>query len=108
MKTFHHPLPRIAVAAALATAITRLGGLLFGQRLSNARARELAQGMSNSVQRGVQAQGNLSSFGGDRPGMPAPHRPACPLLAAYVPARAVNRRARPVTPGSPTTLRKPP
>ena len=46
MKIHHlHPLVRVAVAAVLATTITWLGGLLFGP-VSDARARQLAEGMS--------------------------------------------------------------
>jgi hypothetical protein len=63
MKTFHYPLLRLIVAAALATTITWLGGLLFGP-VSDARARELAQGMSSNVQRNVQARSDVSSFVG--------------------------------------------
>jgi hypothetical protein len=47
-----HPLLRIVIAAALATTITWLGGLLFGP-LSDARARQLAHGMSATPQRGA-------------------------------------------------------
>ncbi len=50
---YAHPLLRIGVAATLATTITWLGGLMFGP-LSDARARQLAQGMSATPQRGAE------------------------------------------------------
>lgn len=55
MKTFHHPLMRIAIAVSLSTTITWLGGMLFGP-VSDTRARQLAQGMSAGAPRGVDAK----------------------------------------------------
>jgi len=71
LKTFHHPLLRVALAAALATVITWLGGLLFGP-VSDARARQLAQSMSATAQRSVEATASsiVRSEARGRPALP--------------------------------------
>jgi hypothetical protein len=62
-----HPLLRIAVAAALATTITWLGGLLFGP-VSDARARQLAEGLSAPAHHAKNEAGDVSTvLSGQRP-----------------------------------------
>ena len=53
-----HPLLRIAVAAALATTITGLGGLLFGP-ISEARTRQLAAAFTVTPAKGALAAARL-------------------------------------------------
>jgi hypothetical protein len=70
MKNLRYPLLRLVVAAALSTAITWLGGLLFGP-MSETRARQLAERMSGPAPQLVAARPGSPNEGRRSPSAPA-------------------------------------